>query len=133
VLAIVKYGFVAAEFVTDLRQFKDTTDRSIGPLEHCGLKAGQLRTFAVSIDQETSGGLEYLKAKSQDPISAKGIRRYGDVVIPLGPFYFYGVVYYVDERGDDLGTEHAAVFRRLWNPDVGAFERTGNSDHEHSD
>jgi hypothetical protein len=131
-MAIVTGGFIAVDFVSDPRQFKEGRGRSLAPLDNAGFKAGQLRPFGIRPNQDTQRGLEYWR--DRDVTGVKADRRYGtEATVPVAPLYFFGVVYYADGRGEEFGTTHVAVFRREWDSSESVFRRTGNTDHEYSD
>lgn len=52
---------------------------------------------------------------------------------PRGHLYFFGVIRYCDDRGQEDGITRLSVFRRRWNKAAWEFERTGNPDHEYAD
>jgi hypothetical protein len=132
-VAIITTGFVHLGFVQDPRDFKSSVGKTLGPLIHAGFKPGQLRPLGIGVDSNTTQSLEVLKSVTGDAVRAKAIRRYKGGHVPSGHLYFYGMVRYVDGRGEEFGTEHLAVFRRRWSPDAGLFLRTSGEDDEYSD
>jgi hypothetical protein len=131
-LAIVTRGFVSAEFVPDSRVFKDWSRGDRELLTENGFRAGQVRPFAIRIDDGTQQALQRMKRKTENPEAFKADRRYSGVMPPTDKFYVFGGVEYTDLRGEDFGTKYTSVFRRVWDPETESFCRTGGDDDEYS-
>jgi hypothetical protein len=124
-LAMISGGFLGLDFVSDPRQFKVATGRNLEPLDNNGFKAGQFRPFAIRTTDETQRRLDYLKKSAESENARVAETFYNEVNKPPGPFYFFGMIYYTDEREAEFGSTYLSVFRRKWEPSTGAFDRTG--------
>jgi hypothetical protein len=134
VTALVAGGFIALDFVNDPREFKDFAERSLEPLDkHTGFLPGDVRPFAIRTSYQAQQRLITMKHALADETLQIATEWAEEPTWPETPFYFFGVIYYTDERGEEFGVRYATVFRRRWNPETGSFERTGNPDHEYAD
>jgi len=132
-MAIVTGGFIAFDFIDDPRQFKNPTGRSLAPLDKRGFADGRPWPFAVRLNDKTQRSLRYLITPPTYNVQTAMTVHEDPAAKPRGPFYFFGVVYYTDGRGEEFGVTRASVFRRVWRPDTASFHRTGDPDHEYAD
>lgn len=134
VIASITGGFIALDFVADPREFKAFEGRSLEPLDkHTGFLPGAPRPFAIRTRPLMQQQLATMRETLPFPDVREAARRDGAPSWPGRPLYFFGIIYYTDERGQEFGVTRASVFRRRWNPEIGSFERTGNPDHEYAD
>lgn len=131
--AIVTGGFIAFDFISDPRQFKNSDGRSLAPLDKRGFADGRPWPFAIRLDDKTQRGLRYLITPPTYDVQTSVAVHEDPSAKPIGPFYFFGIVYYTDGRGEEFGVTRASVFRRVWRPDTRSFHRTGDPDHEYAD
>jgi hypothetical protein len=66
-LGVVTRGFVSAEFVLDPRVFEDWSRGERELLTKNGFRAGQVRPFAIRVDDGIEQALHRLKRKTEDP------------------------------------------------------------------
>jgi hypothetical protein len=118
-------GFVAVNFVSDQRQFKSPDGGSLCSILQAEIKDGQLRPFSVAVPDDVQFRLRW-------PESSR-LRSLDDTMPPAGDIYFFGILAYVDGRGEEYGTTRMSVFRRKWDKSEVAFCRTGGPDHEYAD
>lgn len=124
-------GFVAVDFVTDERDFKNPNGRSAGATFEEIFAPGTLKQFSTVIPNDADAFLSRLIGYNYFP-ELKRIRD-DDHVSFDRDLFFFGFLQYCDDRGGEERNEYLAVFRRVWSKVNSRFERTGNPDHEYSE
>jgi hypothetical protein len=119
-------GFVAVDELPDPdpRRFKTASGGALGELIGAEIKEGQVRHFSLTVPSNVGFSIMFPQSRRI---------RDADNPEPRGEIYFFGMLSYVDARGEEFGTVRASVFRRQWNFENGIFRRTGNPDHEYAD
>jgi hypothetical protein len=118
-------GFIALDFVSDHRQFKNVSRETIDGTEGVVLEVGQLRQFPRKVRDEVQFFLRFPDARRVRNLDDPDAQVTGDL-------FFFGALTYTDERGE-FGIERLSVFRREWVQSEQGFRRTGNPDHEFAD
>ncbi len=115
-------GFIAVRFVNDPRDFKKwDLGEKVNPTGHdAEFDAGELKEFNTTVSEGIGVTLSFVT----DPrtIHGKSLRE---------TLFCFGILKYVDARGEEFGPVRRCVFRRAW--DGTSFVRTDNPDHEYSD
>lgn len=100
-------GFTSLNYVRDPRNFKSQDEGSLDGLKGCKLGAGELKEFTRALPGTTQ----------QD-----------------GILHFFGVILYVDGRGEEFGITRRSVFRRIYDNKIKGFRRIpDNPDAEYAD
>ena len=127
-------GFTYIGFVTDLREFKTKPSGSLPEIPQKAMGAGEIRTCQLTVPQSIQGSVSNSRFRIDFPDAAR-IRNL-DAPPEPGPavdLYFFGLLRYADQRGEEFGAIRACVFRREWDVKSSSFRRTNNPDHESSD
>lgn len=95
-------GFIRFDCVSDSRTFKNQIFSPMGITPPI-FEAGTLKTFVS--EEMTAHVLSQLNAEKLPHVITAQEER--------SRYYFYGMIHYVDERGEGAGVKRLAVFRRM--------------------